>query len=108
MRKLAIYQNKILAGTLIEESRNSYIFIYEEKYFLDKNMPAISLTLPKNKREHRNDTIFPFFANNVAEGENLSIQIKAFKIDENDVFSLLERTAVYDTIGAVTVKKLEK
>lgn len=108
MRKLAIYQNGILAGRLIEESRNSYVFVYEDSYFLDPNQAAISLTLPKTQKEYRSQNIFPFFANMIAEGENLAIQVSSFKIDENDIFSLLERTAIYDSIGAITVKKLEK
>lgn len=108
MRKLAIFHNHILAGVLIEVSRDSYIFTYENDYFKDKNKPAISLTLPKNKQTHKSQFIFPFFSNMIAEGENLVIQTKSFKIDDNDILSLLEKTAQYDSIGSITVRKLDK
>lgn len=80
MRKLAVYQNGILAGVLIEESSSSYIFVYEDSYFLDTNLPAISLTLPKNQKVYQSKTMFPFFANMLAEGENLTIQVSHFKV----------------------------
>ena len=52
MRKLEIYCKGILAGMLIEENRKQYIFKYDEKYFIDDNKPAISLTLPKIQIEY--------------------------------------------------------
>jgi HipA-like protein len=108
MRKLAIYRNGILAGELIEESRKAYIFRYDEVYFNDQHMPAISITLPKTTREHHSDTLFPFFANMVAEGANLDIQVNYLRIDRSDTFRLLEATAGSDTIGAITVKPIKK
>jgi HipA-like protein len=43
MRKANVYYNKRLAGKLTEESSNSYIFTYDEQYYNDRSMPAISL-----------------------------------------------------------------
>lgn len=60
MRTLEIYRNGILAGLLIEENRKHYIFRYDEKYFMDENKPAISLTLPKTQKEYSSEFMFPF------------------------------------------------
>lgn len=106
MRSLEIYRNGILAGLLIEENRKHYIFIYDEKYFIDDNNPAISLTLPKTQKEYSSEFLFPFFFNMLSEGVNRKLQSVQLKIDEEDNFGLLAATAQYDTIGAVTVKTI--
>lgn len=107
MRKLAIYRNTEFAGTLIEENRNAYVFSYDEEYFTDTRKPAVSLTLPKSKREYYSPVLFPFFFNMLSEGVNRQLQTRLLKIDEQDNFGLLSATAQYDTIGAVTVKPIE-
>lgn len=106
MRKLEIYRNGIFAGLLIEENRNHYIFIYDEKYFIDDNKPAISLTLPKKQIEYNSECLFPLFFNMLSEGANRKLQSKHLKIDEEDDFGLLAATAQCDTIGAITVKPI--
>lgn len=106
MRTLEIYRNGILAGLLIEENRKHCIFRYDEKYFMDENKPAISLTLPKTQKEYSSEFLFPFFFNLLSEGVNRKLQSVQLKIDEDDNFGLLAATAQYDTIGAVTVKPI--
>lgn len=104
MRKAKIYYNRILAGSLIEEDINNYVFTYDEQYYNDRSMPDISLTLPKLKREYRSAHLFPFFYNMLAEGVNKQLQSRQLRIDEDDAFGLLLGTAGNDTIGAITVK----
>lgn len=104
MRTAEVYNNGILAGYLIEESPHRYVFRYSDEYFGD----AISLTLPKHQQEYRSEFMFPFFSNMVAEGANLEIQSRYLKIDERDVLGLLAATAQYDTIGAITIKMIDK
>jgi len=106
MRTLEIYRNGILAGLLIEEHRNQYIFRYDESYFMDDKNPAISLTLPKSQKEYTGEFLFPFFFNMLSEGVNRKLQCLQLKIDEEDHFGLLAATAQYDTIGAITVKPI--
>jgi serine/threonine-protein kinase HipA len=106
MRTLEIYRNGIFAGLLIEENRKHYIFRYDEKYFLDNNNPAISLTLPKTQIEYNSECLFPLFFNMLSEGVNRKLQSKHLKIDEEDDFGLLAATAQCDTIGAITVKPI--
>ena len=108
MRAMEIYRNGVLAGILSEENRKSYIFKYDERYFNDTTKPAISLTLPKSKKEYTSQYLFPFFFNMLSEGENRKLQSIQLKIDEEDNFGLLMATAQYDTIGAITVKPITK
>jgi len=104
MRKAQIYRNGILAGELMEESRTSYIFRYEDGYFLDFHLPAISLTMPKTQKDYLSDTLFPFFFNMLSEGVNKKLQCQLLRVDERDHFGLLLATAGNDTIGPITIK----
>jgi serine/threonine-protein kinase HipA len=106
MRKLAIYRNEILAGTLVEINHQQFLFSYDADYFLDPTQPPISLTLPKTQKEYRSEFLFPFFCNLLSEGVNRKLQSTQWRIDEDDNFGLLMVTAQYDTIGAVTVKAI--
>ena len=104
MRKAEVYRNGILAGTLLEENRNSYIFRYDNAYFNDDKQPAISLTIPKSKQQYHAKYLFPFFFNMLSEGMNRQLQSIQLKIDKKDNFGLLLATARVDTIGAITIK----
>jgi serine/threonine-protein kinase HipA len=106
MRTLEIYRNERLAGWLLEENRQHYIFKYEEKYFLEQKEPAISLTLPKSQMEYHSEFLFPVFFHLLSEGVNRKLQCNHWKIDEEDHFGLLASTAQHDTIGAITVKPI--
>lgn len=106
MRKAEVYRNKELAGVLIEESKQSYIFRYDNIYYSDNSKPAISLTLPKSRQEHISEFLFPFFFNMLSEGVNRKLQCARLKIDTEDNFGLLTATATSDTIGAITIKPM--
>lgn len=104
MRAVEIYLNGILAGTLTEESRDRFVFTYDDVYFNNAAQPAVSLTLPKSQKQYVSSFLFPFFSNMLSEGVNRKLQSTQLKIDENDDFGILMATAQYDTIGAITVK----
>lgn len=106
MRRLEVYRNNISAGTLTEQTRTSFIFRYDTRYFHNPEMPAISLTMPKTQQEYHSDTLFPCFFNMLSEGVNRKLQCRMFRIDENDFYGLLAATAQFDTIGAITVKPI--
>ena len=106
MRRAEVYRNGILAGILTEESRQSFLFRYNENYFADQEKPAVSLMLPKTQREYRSEFLFPFFSNMLSEGANRKIQSRLLRIDEKDDFGILLATAQLDTVGSVTVKPL--
>jgi serine/threonine-protein kinase HipA len=107
MRAVEIYHNGTFAGTLTEENPHQFVFRYEDNYFNDASKPAISLTLPKTKKEYRSEYLFPFFFNMLSEGVNRKLQSTQLRIDEEDSFGLLMATAQNDTIGSVTVKPIQ-
>lgn len=108
MRNAAVYHNGRQAGILIEHGPNSYEFTYHDGWLANDQLPAISLTLPKSQRTHRAPYLFPFFFNMLSEGANRSLQCHFWKLAENDHFGLLLATATVDTIGPVTVGKLDE
>lgn len=106
MAKAGVYNNGIQAGILEKKASDQYTFTYTDEYFSDRDMPAISLSFPKSAKEYEAKELFPFFYGMLAEGINKEIQCRLLKIDEEDDFTRLIRTAGEDTIGAITVKEL--
>ncbi len=104
MRQADVFRNGQLVGSLIQHNPKSYEFIYDEAWFRNKDLPAVSLTMPKTQKVYKADCLFPFFFNMLSEGVNREAQCRQLQIDENDHFSLLIATATSDTIGAITVK----
>ncbi len=107
MRKALVFRNGEIAGTLIQNSPENYEFIYNDNWFLNDKLPAISLTFPKSRKAFQSDHLFPFFFNLLSEGVNKELQCRQLKIDENDYFGLLLATASIDTIGAITISPFE-
>jgi HipA-like protein len=108
MAKGGVYINGLLAGTLEKGADGIYRFRYEDDYFYDNSRPAISLTLPKTNMLYESAGLFPFFYGLLAEGVNKDIQCRLLKIDEEDDFTRLLKTAGEDTIGAITIKELSE
>jgi serine/threonine-protein kinase HipA len=106
MRKAEVFYNNILAGELTEMDRCNYLFRYNDDYFHDPLMPAISLTLDKKQQEYHAVHLFSFFYNMLSEGSNRALQSRLLHIDENDNFGILLATAQTDTTGAITVKPM--
>ena len=102
----AVYNGGHLAGTLEKTDQGEYVFTYEDQYYNDIEMPAISLTLSKTRKTYKSVTLFPFFFGLLSEGANKQVQCKLLKIDEQDYFRLLLKTAFKDTIGAITIKEI--
>lgn len=107
-RLAAVYVKGDLAGFLTEVDSEHYIFRYDDVYFKDVSKPAVSLTMPKTQQEYRSSFLFPVFFNMTSEGENRLIQSRLLKIDEKDDFGILLATGHTDTIGAITVKQIDK
>ena len=106
MAKASVYYNNILAGILEKKESNTYTFIYDRAYLLNPAMPAISLTLPKASEAHEQTVLFSFFMGLLSEGINKKIQCRLLKIDGEDDFTRLLKTAGEDTIGAITIKEI--
>ena len=97
-----VFYNGTLAG-LLSDYNDGYKFEYSQDYLVS-NSPSISLTLPKSKKIHTSQTLFPFFYGLLAEGLLKDAQCRALMIDENDSFGRLLGACVNDTIGCVTIK----
>jgi len=106
MAKAGVYNNGVPAGILEKKNSETYVFTYGDEYFVNQGMQAISLSFPKTKKQYEAKVLFPFFYGMLAEGINKDIQCRLLKIDENDDFTRLIKTAGEDTIGAITVKEL--
>lgn len=105
MRTLSVYYNNIKAGRLVEiKPGGKCEFEYDSSYLVSDN-PSISLTMPKRDMPYKSDSLFPFFTNLLPEGSNRKAICRHFKIDEEDLFSLLEAMAGKDFIGAVELRK---
>ena len=105
MRKGIIYYNQIIAGELVESVSGNYTFSYDDIYYSNTNLPAISVTIPKTKQIHQSAFLFPFFYNMLSEGSNRKTQCRLLKIDEDDDFGLLLKTGAHETVGAITVEE---
>jgi serine/threonine-protein kinase HipA len=108
MRKANVFRNGKLVGVLTQFSANNYEFRYDDNWFANSALPAVSLTLPKNKQVYKSEYLFPFFFNMLSEGVNRQLQSRQLKIDEKDYFGLLLATAKTDTIGAITLSEIKE
>ncbi len=105
MRIGKVYNNQILAGTITELDDKRFTFLYEKDYVDDVTMPAICIHLPKRETVFTSSTLFAFFYNLISEGANKKIQSIRLKIDEDDAFGFLLKTAAHETIGAISVEE---
>jgi len=99
-----VYYNAIPAGRL-EMQGQEYVFTYDAAYRADPSLPPVALAFPKSRAEYRSQVLFPFFFGLLAEGGNKQLQCASLKIDGNDHFARLLKTAGETTIGAITVKE---
>lgn len=104
MNRVKVFYNQYHAGFLTK-GVGGYIYEYTAEYLSDDTLPAISLTLPKRSEPFVSKELFPFFFGLLAEGSIKDIQCKSLRIDEEDHFTRLVKTAYSETIGAVTVRE---
>jgi HipA-like protein len=108
MRRAIILYKGEEAGTLTQYDDGAFTFRYNDVWMKDINKPGICLTLPRSQQEYKSQYLFPFFFNMLPEGSNKEVVCKLMRIDPEDYFGLLLTTAQNDTIGAVTVMKIEQ
>lgn len=107
MRQAKILYKNMDAGLLIQHDDGSFTFRYNDSWMSDGTKPNISLTLPKQQQEYHSINLFPFFYNMLPEGSNKQVVCKLNRIDLSDYFGLLVTTAKSDSIGAISVVKIE-
>ena len=107
MRKLDVYVNETMAGTLTElNPGKGYTFVYLEAY-VASDMPPVSLSLPKRNEAYEAESLFPFFTNMLPEGANRKVICREKRIDEKDFFGMLMATVGTDMIGSVNFREVE-
>jgi serine/threonine-protein kinase HipA len=105
MQSAKVYRNEIYVGLLNKLSANDYRFQYDTSYLNIENIKAFSLNFPLQKEEFKSKYIFAFFFNMLAEGSMKDLQCQELKIDKDDDFSRLLKTAKENTIGSITIKE---
>lgn len=108
MRHAKILFKEEEAGVLTQYDDGSFSFSYLKTWMADNNKPAISLTMPKIEKVYYSKFLFPFFYNMLPEGSNKQVVCRLNRIDQEDYFGLLITTAKNDSIGAITVEKIDQ
>lgn len=106
MRSGIVRVTGIRAGR-ISETSEGFRFRYDPDYLARADAVAVSLTLPLQREPFDSRHLFAFFEGLLSEGSLRSIQSRKYRIDEEDSFGLLLRTASADVIGSVTVEPEE-
>ena len=107
MRAAKIFFKEQEAGILTQQEDGTFTFQYNSVWVDDSSKPAISLTLPKIAAPYYSRYLFPFFYNMLPEGSNKQVVCQLNRLDKTDYFGLLLTIAKTDTIGAVTVSKID-
>ena len=107
MKLKVIYKAKYLAGMLWRDE-NTYHFEYNDEFISNENTFPISVNMPKTQKRFNSNILFANFQSMLSEGYNRELQCKALGIDSNDDWSLLMYTCENNTIGAITVVKIEE
>jgi serine/threonine-protein kinase HipA len=107
MKLEVIYKGNKKAGELWRDDKG-YHFMYENKFLNDDKTRPISVNMPKKQNEYHSEELFPYFQSILSEGENRKKICKAMGIDISDDWGLLVYSCSEDTIGAITVKKIDE
>lgn len=107
MRQAQVFRNDTLVGILSKDEQGQYHFYYLAEYLSYRDARSISVNLPLQEEPFVSDILFPFFFNLLSEGSIKAIQCRELKIDPQDYFTLLLRTANRNTIGSITLKEIE-
>lgn len=107
MKLEVIYKGKLKAGELWRDDMG-YHFIYEDDFLNDDTTRPISVNMPKSQKEYHSEELFHYFQSILSEGENRRKKCNALGIDVSDDWELLVYSCSEDTIGAITVKKIDK
>lgn len=106
MQRGEVYRNAVFVG-IVSKENGTYQFIYDQDYLNDPLALPISVGLPLRQEGYMSSVLFPFFANMLAEGSAKTIQCRALRIDENDLFTRLLKTTMSNTIGSITIKEVK-
>jgi HipA-like protein len=100
-----VFYGDTLAGRIERRDDGGYCFVYQPDYLARPGSRPVSLTLPLRREEFHSPVLFPFFSGLLAEGNLKDLQCRMHRIDPDDDFTRLLKTARHDVIGAVTVEE---
>ena len=106
MKSAKILRNTEVVGILTKLDDAMYTFKYALSYLDTPQARNISVNFPLQSQEFKSEHLFAFFFNMLSEGNVKKAQCRNMKIDEDDSFTRLLKTAKYDVIGAVTVEEI--
>lgn len=106
MKLEVIYKGKQKAGELWRDDEG-YHFVYDNAFINNKKSRPISVNMQKNQKEYHSKELFHYFKSILSEGENRKKICKALGIDISDDWALLTHSCGEDTIGAITVQKID-
>jgi len=106
MKSAKILRNTQEVGVLTKLDDATYTFQYSQTYLDDSQARNISVNFPLQSEEFKSEYLFAFFFNMLSEGNVKKAQCRNMKIDEDDSFTRLLKTAKDDVIGSITVEEI--
>lgn len=106
MQRANVYKNSLLVGVLEKSDDEVYSFLYDKEYLNLADKKQISINLPLQSEPFVSKNLFTFFSNMLAEGVTKDIQLNKLRLDSDDEFSRLIKTANTDTIGSISLKEV--
>jgi len=106
MKSAKILRNTQEVGILSKLDDVTYTFQYSQIYLDDSQAKNIAVNFPLQPEEFKSEYLFAFFFNMLSEGNVKKAQCKNMKIDEDDNFTRLLKTAKDDVIGSITVEDI--
>lgn len=111
MRKALVHVKGVPAAVLSEHAPSGTPAAYRMEYLPDYAAGAaprpVSLLLPVQAEPHVSDFLFPVFDNMLPEGAFRRSICRALHVDEADRFGLLLALAQHDSIGDITLTRLD-
>jgi serine/threonine-protein kinase HipA len=102
VRRAAVYQQGMLAGSFEEIEGNGWRFTYAEDY----SGRPVSLTMLVSQKIYEFDRFPPLFEGLLPEGVQLETMLRRYKLDRNDLFGQLVLVGK-DVVGSLTVEPAE-
>ena len=106
MKSAKILRNTQEVGILSKLDDVTYTFQYSQVYLNDPQAKNIAVNFPLQAEEFKSEYLFAFFFNMLSEGNVKKAQCRNMKIDEDDSFTRLLKTAKDDVIGSITVEEI--
>jgi len=106
MKVAKILRNMQEVGLLTKLDDGTYMFQYTQSYLDNPQAKNISVNFPLQSEPFKSEYLFAFFFNMLSEGNIKKAQCRNMKIDENDSFTRLLKTAKDDVIGSITVEEI--